>query len=146
MLAVCSARTEHMLQWAQHSMDHDLRKIYVNISEGYLYLRASVVKDAVISEHLSFRHFLYNSAKSLISCDFISVAVFSPTCHAHCFFSSCSQNHGYAQIYQWPWLLVFYVSFYKSHRQQHLFQTSLMHVFWLWWKSTSSQIFFRVKH
>lgn len=68
-------------------MDHDLRKIYVNISEGYLYLRASVVKDAVISEHLSSRHFLYNSAKSLISCDFISVAVFSPTCHAHCFFS-----------------------------------------------------------
>lgn len=72
-------------------MDHDLRKIYVNISEGYLYLRASVVKDAVISEHLSFRHFLYNSAKSLISCDFISVAVFSPTCHAHCFFLMFSE-------------------------------------------------------
>lgn len=59
-------------------------------------------------------------------------------------FFSCSQNHGYAQIYQWPWLLVFYVSFYKSHRQHDLFQTSLMHVFWLWWKSTSSQIFFNL--
>lgn len=66
-------------------MDHDLRKIYVNISEGYLYLSASVVKDAVISEHLSSHHFLYNSAKSLNS------SFFSPTCPAH--FTSVLFSH-----------------------------------------------------